>query len=162
MSNYVLEERDCTALNELISFAAALDDEVTITFVGGGEEDLARWITGLISATPLVQTDMVLLQDITLWELFLTKAGMNAFAAQAVLSELKAPQVGEDGGEELATTGQRVGQGERYGLAAFVTMEEGERMERFGRLFGGRKVLETVGRVLDGGWRGVAPASELS
>ncbi|KAI9683062.1 MAG: hypothetical protein M1822_006257 [Bathelium mastoideum] len=148
-----LDERDALAFTELVAFAACLgdDDEVLVSYVPGGEDALAHWIVSLMArlALPLPsllgeegqrQRQQLLLREETLWELFLRRAGMNAYAAQVVLAELKMPSEGgmvEDGGSALA---------------AFVRMGREERVRRFEVVMGGRKVLERVGRVLDSSW----------
>lgn len=85
-----------------------------------------------------------LLQDETLWEIWLRRAGLNAFAAQAVLGALKQPS--DDRGPGLQISDQV------WGLPAFVLMGAEERRSRFEGMLGGREVLERVGRVVDGGW----------
>ncbi|KAK4935373.1 hypothetical protein LTR28_010376, partial [Elasticomyces elasticus] len=75
---------------------------------------------------------------------------MNAFAAQTVLAELKerVPSPGtetlsaEDIGDTIPT----------FGLAAFVKMSADERVRRFERLLGGRRMLDRVSKVLDATW----------
>lgn len=75
---------------------------------------------------------------------------MNAFAAQDVLGMLKNPQ-------DIEGYDDRIGGGQNranidWGLAAFVKMHPEERVRRFGRMLGGRGLLERVGRCVDGGW----------
>jgi len=41
---HALDDRDCEALVSLTGFAATLNADVQITYVAGGEEELARWI----------------------------------------------------------------------------------------------------------------------
>jgi len=96
-------------------------------------------------------------QEETNWELFLRRAGMNAYAAQAVLASLRPPVL--DRRWERLDMGSRAGRPEgneaeatkRFGLGAFVRSSEAERMRRFEGLVG-RRVLERVGMVLDGRW----------
>jgi len=70
---------------------------------------------------------------------------MNAYAAQAVLVQLKIP--GADSSEIGSTEMQN-----RFGVAAFVSMTVEERVERFGAVLGGERVLRRVSEAIDGGW----------
>ena len=133
-----LDNSDCEALIEITNFCSSLESEVQITFVAGGDDQFAIWIVATMVryGTP----NLKLIQDETSWELFLRRAGMNAFAAQAILAELKAPEqiegvIPQD-----------------YGLGAFVKMSVKERFARFETLLGGRQLLARVSRVLDAKW----------
>lgn len=142
-----LAETDTLALVELTGFCGSLDASVIIHFVGGGEETLAKWVVAImIRYGNQGDLGVPLLEDETLWELFLRRAGMNAYAAQAIIAELKAPD-GVDMSE--GSRGSKVG---LFGITAFVEMEQEERVVRFERLLGGRRVLQRVGRVLDASW----------
>lgn len=44
-----LDARDCEALTSLMSFTAALEAEVTVSYTSGGDEELARWIVNAAS-----------------------------------------------------------------------------------------------------------------
>jgi hypothetical protein len=106
----------------------------------------------------------LLLPDETFWERFLRAAGMNAFAAQRVLGQLK--RWAESGkrhqGTEAETSDRTLEFGrkqEAIGLAAFIRMRPEEREREFGGMFtlssssfmGGRgSLLARVGRVIDG------------
>ena len=97
-------------------------------------------------------------QEETNWELFLRRAGMNAYAAQAVLASLRPPVLDRrwerldmgsralrpnfDGAEDV---------NKQWGLAAFARMSHAERVRKFEGMIG-RGMLERVGRVLDGRW----------
>jgi hypothetical protein len=113
-------------------------------FIGGGEEMLAKWVVAfMVRYGSQGDSSVPLLQDETLWELFLRRAGMNAYAAQAVIAELKAREgVDMSGGSEVGL----------FGVTAFVEMGHEERLARFERILGGRRVLQRVGRVLDTSW----------
>ena len=139
-----LDNSDCEALTEFTAFCTNLPDEKHPLFIGGNEEDLARWVVAMMIKHGLTdpETEIKLLQEETLWEVFLRRAGMNAFAAQAVLGKLKAP---------LPDQGGSGGVGE-FGLAAFVKMSAEERYARFETLLGGRRLLGRVGKVLDTRW----------
>ena len=140
-----LDDNDCTALAEFTAFCSTLPDEVHTSFVAGGEVDLANWIVAAMVRHGMgTDREIKLLQDETLWEVFLRRAGMNAFAAQAILATLKARDSNEI--DDLGT------QGTDFGLTAFVKMSVEERFAQFETLLGGRRLLERVSRVLDTGW----------
>ena len=80
-----------------------------------------------------------------MWERWLRIAGMNAYAAQAVLVQLKVPDVDS---HEIGPTEMQ----KRFGVGAFVSMTAGERLERFGAVLGGERVLRRVSEAIDGGW----------
>ena len=67
---------------------------------------------------------------------------MNAFAAQKILAELKAP----DGVDTGSPT--KAGQ---FGLTAFVEMGREQRIARFGNTCG-RRLLERISAVVDTRW----------
>lgn len=136
---------DCEAILELTGFCSSLEG-VQVIFVGGGEEEMLQWTVSLMVKYG-VSADVKLLQDETLWELFLRRAGMNAFAAQVVLAELKPPELPYG-----TWTNSDQGLGE-FGLTAFVKMSLHERIQRFETLFGGRRLLCRVSRVIDAHWR---------
>lgn len=139
-----LDTSDCEALIELTAFCSTLQTDIQITFVAGGDEDVAKWIVPLMVKYHVIDPELQLIQDETLWEVFLRRAGMNAFAAQVILAGLKAPTANED---DLNGNGEGV-----CGLTAFVKMGVGERAARFERVLGGREVLGRVSRVLDARW----------
>ena len=140
-----LNTNDCTALIELMGFCANLDEDIQVLFVGGGEEQLAQWIVGMMAEHSVADSGLRLLQEETLWELFLRRAGMNAFAAQAVLAELEAP---EPKRERISPSIVDF----EFGLAAFVRMGAEERARRFEGLVGGRRLLRRVSGTLDARW----------
>jgi hypothetical protein len=61
-----LNDKDCDALVELMGFAAASSDEITIMFADGGEEELAKWIVALMSKFGVADEETKLLQEETL------------------------------------------------------------------------------------------------
>ncbi|KAJ9644628.1 hypothetical protein H2199_003591 [Coniosporium tulheliwenetii] len=146
-----LDERDCEALASLAAFAAALSGDVSVLYVAGGEEKLARWTIGIMARFGV--PGLELLQEETLWELFLRRAGLNAFAAQVVLAELKKPastpppQAHSSSVESTPSSNDG-----DFGVAAFVKMSADERMRRFEGLLGGRRVLRRVSGALDQRW----------
>ena len=133
-----LDERDCDALAEFMAFAANLDADVQVQLVVGGEDMLVRWLAATVSRHVLPQDQAeTLLPDETVWERFLRAAGMNAFAAQAVLNHL---DVAERSGREP------------HDLAAFVRMSAQQRLKHFAGVLGGQRVLRRVNYVLDSAW----------
>lgn len=134
-----VDDNDCTALAEFTAFCSSLPEEVQPKFIAGSEEDLARWIVAAMVKYGMdANQEIKLLQDETLWEVFLRRAGMNAFAAQAILATLKAPDQTEAEAE--------------FGLTAFVKMSVQDRFAQFETLLGGRRLLGRVSRVLDAKW----------
>lgn len=143
-----LSHSDAKALAEAQGFAAAAacDTDVQLLYVGGGVETLARWAAHVVcrySHEAAGEQRLVLAVE-TGWELFLRRAGMNAYAAQVSLGRLKVP----DGEPAVGGAG-----GRRYGLPLLVGMSGEERARELGAALGGTRVLERVGRVVDGGWR---------
>ena len=141
----LLDDDDATAFAGFTAFCSTLPDEVQPILVAGGEEDLARWIVAAMAKHGMSAGQGIkLLQDETLWEVFLRRAGLNAFAAQAILATLKAPEHDEVDTADAPKT--------NFGLTAFVKMSVEERCTRFETLLGGRRLLERVSRVLDACW----------
>lgn len=142
-----LSRSDAKALAEAQGFAAAAaaDTDVQLLYVGGGVETLARWAAHVICryAHEAAAEQRLVLAVETGWELFLRRAGMNAYAAQVSLGRLKVP----DGEPAMGGAG-----GRRYGLPLLVGMSGEERAGELGAALGGTRVLERVGRVVDGGW----------
>ena len=136
-----LDNRECGELVSLINFCAAQNHEIQVMYIPGDESALATWIVASMVRYGLDDPDVQLLQDESSWELFLRKAGMDAFAAQVVLKKLNAP-------ESMSTPSTE----QRYGLPGFVMMDEAERLKRFGALFGGEKILRKVSMAIDGSW----------
>ncbi|POS88233.1 hypothetical protein EPUL_000132 [Erysiphe pulchra] len=135
-----LNASDCLALCEFIGFTISLETLVIVKFIGGGEEILAHWLVNFIVkynvevAAPL--------QDETYWELFLRRAGLNAFAAQAVISQLKEPLDSDNTAKENSN---------HFGLMTFVGMSARQRMYKFGHLVG-KFIMERVSIIIDSTW----------
>ncbi|KAK3062490.1 hypothetical protein LTS18_003957 [Coniosporium uncinatum] len=146
-----MDDRDADALASLHAVGASLDADVQIIYVPGNHEELSRWTTALLYQYGSASTN--LLPDETLWELFLRRAGFNAFAAQAVLAEMKAADCANgqysssDPALQLMTPGKS-----SHGLPAFVVMSAEERSRRFESLLGGKRVLQRVTNALDMRW----------
>lgn len=136
-----LDERDCLALSEFIGFTAGLVATTIVQFVGGGEETLAKWLADTIFRHK-IDAHTELLAEETHWELFLRRAGMNAFAAQDIIGRLKAPEAVD------AMSSSKAGQ---FGLTAFVEMGKEMRIKRFGGICG-RGVIERVSAIVDARW----------
>ena len=134
MSGRDLDTHDCQALTEFITFCAHLIDEAQVIFVGGGDDDLAQWIAGVMASQSPFSSPLKLLQDETLWEIFLRRAGMNAFGSQVVLAELKASS------NEMKAAVSLLDPVVKFGLRRFET------------LFGGRQLLLRVSKTLDAQW----------
>nr|OQO27551.1 hypothetical protein B0A51_06303 [Rachicladosporium sp. CCFEE 5018] len=137
-----LDDRDAEALSDLITFTSSIDCEVQITYIPGGDSDLTAWTAAAITSYGVVDGSITLLQDETLWERFLRRVGLNAFAAQAILGQL----------ERTNSTSSEATVEERSGLATFVCMTVDERVKRFGALMGGDRLLRRVSQVIDAKW----------
>jgi hypothetical protein len=135
-----IDVNDCQALSEFIGFTVGLNTSITVHFVGGGEETLSKWL--ISSIVQHAQDKVDLLDDETHWELFLRRAGFNAFAAQAIIVDLKAPE-GVD-----PQSPSKVG---HFGVIAFVEMGSEQRSARFAKTCG-KKLMERVSIVLDAKW----------
>ncbi|KAI3329404.1 hypothetical protein HD806DRAFT_482887 [Xylariaceae sp. AK1471] len=135
---------ETTSYAEFSIFVAGLDTPVEVFYVGGGEATLATWLVffAVQYAPEAAEVQEHLIQDETQWELFLRRAGFNAYAAQAILIHLKVTN--NNSMEERECS--------EYSLAAFVKMTAVERVQRFRSLLGGEKVLNRVNRMLDMRW----------
>ncbi|KAL8713074.1 MAG: hypothetical protein Q9220_002934 [cf. Caloplaca sp. 1 TL-2023] len=133
-----LDESDCEAITSLTVFldqlSALREDEVLL--IGSDKSTLATWVVSIMIKYSS-DASTKLLQDETQWEVFLRQAGMNAFAAQAVLAEMKSIQEREGG---------------TWGLREFVLKTPEERLQRFESMLGSRGILERVGTALDARW----------
>jgi hypothetical protein len=136
-----LDEHDCLALSEFLGFSAGLVATTTVQFIGGGDQTLAKWLASTV-AQHRVQDSTELLEEETHWELFLRRASMNAFAAQAVVAKLKAPE-----GVDVTSPTKAA----HFGLTSFVDMGRARRLAMFGGICG-RSVIERVSAVVDTRW----------
>ncbi|KAL9059449.1 MAG: hypothetical protein Q9162_001147 [Coniocarpon cinnabarinum] len=136
-----ISEQDIPAYQELVIFCSELPSNANAFVVLGGEDNLAGSIIGLIHSSITHANNVKLLPEQTHWELFLRRAGLNAFAAQAVLSMLKNARESSDASEDVD-----------FGLARFLCMHRDERMEHFAELLGGVELLARVSDVLDAQW----------
>ena len=138
-----MDVHDCEAIAGLAGFCSALQTNVQVIFVGGGDKELAHWIVSLMIKHCDARPEVRLLQEETLWEIFLRQAGMNAFGAQVVLAELKAPEPMDVEGAALKN---------EFNLTAFVNMSLEERVRRFEHMFGGTRLLHRISNVMDAHW----------
>lgn len=135
-----LTESDCEALVEFMGVCSNMEQDTQAIFIAAGEEQLAHWIVAMMVKHGVSDPQLKLLQDETLWEIFLRRAGMNAFAAQAILAELRAP---DPDSEQRHVD---------FGLTAFVQMDLAERLARFEGILGGRGLMKRVSKKLDARW----------
>ncbi|KAK4954340.1 hypothetical protein LTR10_007771 [Elasticomyces elasticus] len=150
-----LTERDCDGLSDFVAFTAALDADIEVRLVPGGTSDIAKWIAATISQLAgSIRDDTKLFSDETLWERFLRTAGLNAFAAQVILAQLKPPEQPIRDGSSSAT--KRL-QDDVFRLAAFIRLSRIQRLQQFGPLMGGERVLRRVSEVVDMGWKSATP-----
>ncbi|KFY07586.1 hypothetical protein V492_07001 [Pseudogymnoascus sp. VKM F-4246] len=140
----IIGGQECMAMAEFMGFCASLPCTVNVSFVPGGHETLANWVVaGMVrygSSSPFS-----LLEDETQWEVFLRRCGMNSYAAQAVVSSLRAPE-----GVHPSRRGL-------FGIGAFVGMGHSERIHRFSPILEGERVLGRVSSVIDARWRHDTP-----
>lgn len=144
-----LTPSEATAYAEFIGFLlAGLDSKVEVFYVGGGEATLARWLVFLAGQHAPEATDIQahIIHDETRWEVFLRRAGFNAYAAQAILVHLRATT------ECHGSRDDNQRSAEEHGLAAFVNMTGAARLHRFRGLLGGESVLSRVNEVLEARW----------
>ena len=135
--------RDYETLIEFAGFCCGAEAEVETIYVSGGEKELADWIVSLMTKYSLCDPTIKLLHEETYWEIFLRRAGLNAFAAQVVLAELKSRDSPGDGC--MKDHG-------KCGLPAFLSISEEERIARFEHRIGGTVLLNRVSKVLDAKW----------
>ena len=120
-----------------------------------GKGSLCRWTWSLISrhafrnmTTPssMGKAEHIgMIQEETLWEVFMRRAGMNAMAAQVVLGRLKRPE----GHPHDGVTSVGRSESERtWGLGRFVSMPPEERLKLFSGLVG-VGAIERINNVLD-------------
>lgn len=127
---------------DFVGFVAGLDTNAQVYYVGGGDDTLVKWLASFLIryAPEAAEAQYNLIQEESLWELFLRRAGMNAYAAQAILGRLK---LLDDVPEEESG---------KYGLPGFIRMASAERMEEFRGLMGGERVLGRVNEVVEARW----------
>ncbi|KAI1733612.1 hypothetical protein F4680DRAFT_454769 [Xylaria scruposa] len=136
---------EAIAYAEFVGFTIGLDSKVEAFYVGGGEDTLLKWLvsSAIRHAPEATQSQEHLIQDETQWEVFLRRAGFNAYAAQAILGRLKLDERNANGESECS----------KPSLAAFIMMTDSERLQRFRDLMGGESVLDRVNKTLATKWR---------
>lgn len=148
-----MDERDASALSDLVTSVTARDTDIEVCYVAGGEHELADWAAAVIAQNAAPGPEGNLLQDETCWEQFLRAAGMNAFAAQAVLSRLKAPESCE---EDLGSSSVSMPGLQTHGLARFIDMSHEERLALLGVVVGGERVANRINDVVGKRWMSVS------
>ncbi|KAF2473975.1 uncharacterized protein BDR25DRAFT_282135 [Lindgomyces ingoldianus] len=156
-SRRLADARDPEALKELEVFSSKMEADVMTKYIEGGELALSRAIVGEMAGWGLPHGsedigDVKLLQEETLWELFLRRAGFNPFAAQVILASLKTPydlQLRTSSPPAFASPSKSL---RIFGLPAFILMSAEERVEHFQVLLGGGRILNRVSTVLDQSW----------
>ncbi|RWA03573.1 hypothetical protein EKO27_g11528 [Xylaria grammica] len=135
---------EVTAYAKFVIFVAGLNCNTEVLYIGGGEVTLAKWLVSCAvrCAPEAAETQEHIIQDETKWEIFLRRAGFNAYAAQAILVRLRDRKDNLEGKSDCAG----------YGLAAFMTMTDVERMQSFRDLMGGENVLTRVNGILRTRW----------
>jgi hypothetical protein len=146
-----LDNRECSELVSLMNFCAAQNHDIQVMYIPEDESALATWIVASMVRFGFDDPDVHLLHDESSWELFLRKAGMDAFAAQVVLSKMKVP-------DSMPASSNK----QHYGLPGFVMMDEAQRLKKFGALFGGEKILRKVSMAIDGSWTRDVVARDLN
>ncbi|KAK0636709.1 hypothetical protein B0T17DRAFT_587780 [Bombardia bombarda] len=139
----LLSQSDAKALGEFHAFTVCLPIKTYVLYVGGGIETLAKWVAATICkyAHESLPVHDLMLPVETNWEMFLRRAGMNVCAAQVILGHFEVPD------EELAIGGEGL-----YGLPRFLVMTSEERVEMFGNVLGGRRLLDRVSRAIGEPW----------
>jgi hypothetical protein len=135
-----LDENNCNAFTEFVGFTLGLDATILVQFVGGGEETLFKWLVNSIVQHAAIGQS--LLEEETHWELFLRRAGMNAYAAQSISSVVKASE---------SVHQQSHSKIDQVGLAGFVQMGKQQRIDMFQEVCG-KRLLERVSAGLDAIW----------
>ncbi|KAJ8060304.1 hypothetical protein OCU04_010640 [Sclerotinia nivalis] len=165
-----LGDSDCTAWADFVGFTLTLPASTIVHYIpvdptNPEDQSMAKYISYLIiqhapQCSPSCSStfpspspfNIDLLDQESYWEIWLRRAGMNAYAAQATIVQLKEPEprckVGDEGYEMEM---QMISEGGPYGLTLFVRMGVEERIRRLGWLVG-KGVLERVSEVVDQSW----------
>lgn len=156
-----LGDSDCIAWADFVGFTLTLPASVIVNHVpidnNAEDQSMAKYISYLIiqhqyQPSPPSPSNLELLEQESYWEIWLRRAGMNAYAAQATIVQLKEPEPRCRPGEEAyERETEIIHQSGPYGLTLFVRMGFEERLRRLGGLVG-RGVLERVSRAVDQTW----------
>ncbi|KAK4574630.1 hypothetical protein LTR86_001471 [Recurvomyces mirabilis] len=133
--NIAFDQRDCDAIVDITAFAAALQTALEVYVVPGGSKEIVKWLAPLIMQHAGTLTASKLMQEDTQWEHLLRLAGLNAYAAQTVLSKVN--QIGLSGG--------------RKGLAQLLQMTDEQRLVHFGTLLG-EDVVRRLNEMINAEW----------
>lgn len=163
-----LSDNDFAVLSDLIGYAASLDSDVQVLYVPGDDRSLACWIAYCVSTyhfemsvlqKPYDTIPPTIVPEAKSWDLWLYRTGLNVFAAQVVLSELRG-SVAHSNSDPIGGLGSRHlehgADRDDAALRDFVIMTPNERIRRFETLVGGRKVLERVNQALEQRWLSAA------
>jgi len=151
------DETDTKALSDLIGFTAVLNGDIQVRCISGNEQYFASWIATYISLYATSNSDIRLLHDETLWERFLRHAGLNAFAAQAILSRLKLTSDLQHASASVPSIDKPM---PLFGLATFAQMTAQQRLERFSDLLGGDRSLQDISRMFENPWMSVSASKQ--
>ncbi|KAF2671752.1 hypothetical protein BT63DRAFT_437704 [Microthyrium microscopicum] len=147
-----LSASQSTHFAALQGVVARLGGDVHVQLVPGGPTELAGMAAWIMESHGV---DGPVAAEESGWEQILRRAGLNAYAAGAVLTALKRPDAETEAdvamvGESLfGETGDVVAP---FGLPAFIKMSASERVKMFEGMMGGRRVLARVSKCLDGEW----------
>ncbi|EOA87042.1 uncharacterized protein SETTUDRAFT_87328 [Exserohilum turcica Et28A] len=156
-SSRLEDPRDREVLQEIEAFAAQMEGDVLVQYVRGGEKalvcstviEMAKY--GLPHGSADIGDIKPIAQETT-YEVFLRRAGLNPFAAQAIVALLKKPlslEVGPSSSSPFPAEPKNIAVA---GLGRFLMMSKKERIHAFQALMGGSRILRGVSDVLDQKW----------
>ncbi|CAO2654838.1 Nn.00g115710.m01.CDS01 [Neocucurbitaria sp. VM-36] len=161
------DSRDKAVLSTLSAFASQLEGEVLVKYVPGGEQAFAHSIVMEMTkyGLPHGSSDIGDIKPLvveTNWEVFLRRAGLNAFAAQVLVASLKQPfDVPLPLSSDSSSLSRKPNTISVSGLPAFLMIGEEERVMYFQALMGGSRILRRVSRALDQEWVSAAHGFRL-
>jgi len=136
-----MDDKDCHSFTEFLGFCSGFETNILVQFVGGGRVMLTRWLASAITQHA-VGEELEILPEETHWELFLRRAGLNAFAAQVIIAELKAPE---------GVNHRSASKAGMFGLTGFVELGRQQIIDKFGPICG-TKLMARVSALIDRGW----------
>ena len=144
-----LNGQDAMAYAEFAGFCGTQEAIVIPVYVPGGPNALGTWIASAMVQNGIHDGSQAsLMEDETIWELFLRRCGMNAYAAQSIIAAMRPPE------GVNASSPNKAGM---FGLPGFVQMDHAERVRQFADLLGGTRILERVSATIDTPWRPATP-----
>ncbi|UPX18898.1 uncharacterized protein EKO05_0009181 [Ascochyta rabiei] len=152
------DARDTESLKGLETFATQLEGDVVVRYVEGGEQALARSVVESMGEYGLPSdgkdmSNIKLFAMETTWEVFLRRAGLNPFAAQAIIASLKTPTIVRlPPTLSLPASYEPQKTVEAAGLSLLLLMKSEDRAKHFQALMGGRRILDRVSSLLDQRW----------